>query len=177
MKRFLFSHIPLIDRIGIMMSGACMIHCLALPIILPLISVALHQDEESVLTHILFAVLIVPSTVYAAYTGYRKHHVLYPVILFTVGVVALLSAIFFVHNLYGELAEQAVTVFGGVLLIAGHLRNYHLQHTCTSECFTHVDSSDKHEHQHSVEARGNSDHISSHHVHATQHTHAVGVEA
>lgn len=152
-----------------------MVHCLALPVLLPLLSLSLHGENTSDMTHIIFAAILLPATLYAAYSGYRKHHQWMPVALFVVGVTAILSAVFFIHDLYGEFAEQLLTVAGSILLIIGHIRNYRLQHVCDSQCFTahhtdHASQSHMHTHRHA-----HTHHTHTHHTHT--HRHVQGMQS
>jgi hypothetical protein len=173
MKRFLLAHIPMIDRLGIFVSSLCMVHCLALPVLLPLLSLSLHGEETSDLTHIVFAAILVPATIYAAYSGYRKHHAWMPVISFAIGTAAILSAVFFIHDLYGEFAEQALTVTGSILLIFAHIRNYRLQHVCDVECFSAKQlQQTSHSHSHSRSHNHLHHHSHTHgHAHTSHHAH------
>ncbi len=177
MKRFLLSHIPIIDRVGILVSSMCMVHCLALPVILPLLSLSLQGAEDSLLTHSVIAALVIPATLYAAWSGYRQHRTLLPVVLFMLGASAILIGIFVAHDALGESAEQIITVFGSILLIVAHVKNYRLQHICNATCFvgehTTSTSSTNPTHLHNHDGHHNHEHIQKkihvHNGHCSEH--------
>lgn len=127
------------DRIGLILSGICMVHCLALPVFLstlPLwpVGEALHEW-----LHPIFALLLVPVTLTAGYAGYRKHRKLEVWMWLSVGLVGVLIAGVWGHLAPGTVAETSLTVSGSVLLIIGHWRNWRLDRCCeeATACTTH----------------------------------------
>ncbi len=114
----------LLDRIGIGLSGLCMLHCLLMPLAiatLPLWGIALHAHE---LVHPVFAAVLIPVTGLAARTSMRSfpRERLIPVLMVS-GLVVILLA-FGLHGPLGEMAEAVLTLIGSSLLIAGHVLNW-----------------------------------------------------
>ncbi len=108
------------DMYGITASALCAVHCVATPIILPLISVlgvtvaASHWFEYTMI-----AIAFVTGG-YALYTGYKKHHNLLPALLFVPGLAILLLG----HN-HDHLGISTLKpVAGAGLIIAAHTINY-----------------------------------------------------
>jgi hypothetical protein len=119
------------DRVGIGISGVCMVHCLLLPVLLatlPLwpLAEALHGG-----LHVAFAVLLVPTTLLAGRSGYRKHRQRGVLVLLVGGLVVVIAASVLGHEMPGAFAETSLTLLGSGLLVGGHWRNRRLAGACT----------------------------------------------
>ncbi len=118
------------DRLGIWLSGICLVHCLLLPItlfLLPLGAMLLTWHED---VHLAFALLLVPTTLLAFYQGYRCHHQKRVLGWFGVGLSLVLLASFPGHDVLGVIGGTAVTMLGSGLLIWGHWQNWRLRAHC-----------------------------------------------
>ena len=109
------------DRIAIAMSGTCVIHCVALPIVA--ISIPF---LESVIFILLF---ILPFSVVALVVGYRRHKRLLPILGSGAGVLILALTAIFAEPLIDagvmpEAGEILLTVIGGGIHAFGHVMNY-----------------------------------------------------
>lgn len=125
------SNSPLFDRIGIALSSLCMVHCLVLPLAVPFLT-TLAAFAESELTHVVLALLIIPTVVFAAWRGYSKHGQRDVVWLLASGVVAVVVAMFAGEHFSSEPLEAGMTTIGSVLLIAGHWQNHKHCSLCAS---------------------------------------------
>lgn len=109
------------DALGIGASLACAIHCALLPLVittLPVFGINIIENKafEYFMIFLAFAV-----GAYALSHGYRKHHrSLFPVLLFTVGMLFLLSKEIW-HDYSIILLIPAVT-----LILWAHFYNYRL---------------------------------------------------
>lgn len=108
------------DMYGISASALCAVHCVATPIILPLVSVlgvtvaASHWFEYTMI-----AIAFITGG-YALYAGYRKHNYLLPTLLFVPGLAVLLLG----HN-HDDLGWSTLKpVAGAGLIIVAHTINY-----------------------------------------------------
>lgn len=109
-----------LDRIAIGASMLCLIHCLALPLLIALLpAVALFAAiPESF--HVWMFLLAVPTSIAALRLGFPKHRRLAPLKLAGAGLVLLgFGAIADIT----DVAETVVTIAGGVSLVLGHLLN------------------------------------------------------
>lgn len=119
------------DRVGIWLSGICLVHCLLLPlalVVLPVgaLMVTWHED-----VHIVFAGLLVPTTALAFLQGYRRHRQKRVLWGFGPGLALVLLASFPGHKALGVLGGTLVTMLGSTLLIWGHWQNWRLQLRCS----------------------------------------------
>ena len=112
------------DTAAVVLSGVCMLHCLALPIaltILPIVNVTL-LDESTF--HLIMMAVILPISVIALSIGCRQHKDRLTLILGSVGLVILTVTAIFGHDLLGLTGERIVTSIGGLILAAAHIQNY-----------------------------------------------------
>lgn len=121
------------DRIGIGVSGLCLVHCLFVPIVLALLPLWPLAEVVHAWLHPVFAVLLVPTTLLAMRSGFRQHRAWHVQGLLGGGLVVILAAGVLGHAMPGAFSETLVTLVGSVLLITGHWRNWRL---CAS-CGTH----------------------------------------
>lgn len=116
----------LVEGAAISASFLCLVHCLALPLLLlalPAIAGAIFASE---MFHLVAAALVVPAAALAFFLGYRRHRALFPAMLGSAGVACIVAALF---PALGEPAAAAITVIGSLLLIGGHIVNWRLRRT------------------------------------------------
>ena len=112
-----------LDKTAIVLSGLCMIHCLASVaglFALGLLSAFGAMDE---VFHVAMLVLVVPVSVFALGLGYRHHRKLAIVLtnLVALSLLCLLAA--FEETLHGTLWEPVLTCVVGFCLVATHVAN------------------------------------------------------
>lgn len=117
------------DRIGVFGSGACIAHCLLLPLVVPMVPL-LSGLAESEWVHITLLALLGLSALAAFVPGYRTHRAVSVLVIGFVGVV-LLSGGVLAHEYSAAAALNApLTVVGGIALISAHLINIKLCREC-----------------------------------------------
>jgi len=114
------------DRIGMIASGICAVHCLSMPALAAVVSAteyaAIHNPYIDV-AFLLIALIVGPITIWQ---GYRRHHSAAPAIVFAVGflLVAFGIASHMIHHddpqPHSHLSWTAV---GGLVLVMYHLFN------------------------------------------------------
>ena len=109
------------DRIAIMLSGLCLLHCLFIPVIVvlaPAFSSVVLGTETTV--HWIFLALAVPVSCWALLRGYRRSHR-------RVGLAAGLFGLFVmflgVSHLFDPALELPLTVIGVSLVVVAHALN------------------------------------------------------
>lgn len=108
-------------------SAACMVHCLALPLLIaaaPALTVFLSIPESF---HHWVIVFAAPAAVIALLSGRPRHRTVLPVALSIVGLTLLILGAFVFPE--GQV-ETIATVFGSVSLAAAHILNWRSRRAC-----------------------------------------------
>ena len=114
----------LLDVLSIVISFACIVHCLFFPALLILLPTLLSSINNE-LVHIVLLMLIYPISIYVIYFGFKKHH---NKTLFFQGIlgILILTLALFMHDisLLGYDLEAIFTVFGAFVLAHAHFKNF-----------------------------------------------------
>ena len=121
------------DRAGIALSGLCLVHCLALPLLAALLPVAglgvcLHEGFHQGL-----AVVLIFTSAFAFVPGFllhRKHIVFFWMVP---GLAIFIFTSYFLHRLGGCALELPLNLFAGACLIRAHWLNRTFCRSCR-EC-------------------------------------------
>ena len=141
------------DKLSICLSLCCILHCIALPLLIlmiPSISSFWINDEN---VHIVLVILAVPISLFAMGKSLRVHHNYKCISLAGVGLLLLVAAIFMhdigftgehgheengnqehgheEHGGLGETLETIFTVIGGLVLLSAHFINIRLTNKST----------------------------------------------
>lgn len=122
----------LFDALGVGLSFACLIHCLALPLLLllaPALAAWLSLPEW---IHAAILLLAAPAAIAAMSSGWRGHRRAGPAALATAGL-ALLTLGLVAHGgglglADADAADRWFTSAGAIALAAAHLANWRLSH-------------------------------------------------
>jgi hypothetical protein len=125
------------DKIGLGLSGLCLVHCLLLPVAvssLPWLGIVF-EDEW---VHLVIAAIAIPVAFIAFIPGFLKHHLKSVLFLGLMGVVLLMLGSIG-HDLVGEDTAHWLTICGGVALVSAHIANFKLNSCCSGElCGKHA---------------------------------------
>lgn len=114
-----------LDKIGVLLSGVCILHCLITPIAITLIPIiSLNTFVEDVLFHQLMLWLVLPTSCIALFIGCRKHRDILIAATGIVGMLILIIVAFFGHDLFGISGEKIATSVGGIILAISHTLNF-----------------------------------------------------
>jgi hypothetical protein len=119
-----------LDKIGILASGLCVVHCLALPLVLSVISVSSLDALGDERFHAVLSVFATLIATMALWQGYRRHLKWDAFLVALPGLGMLLLAAFNPHHLIEENSERWLTVAGAVLISAAHILNRHRLKMC-----------------------------------------------
>lgn len=125
---------PLTDKIAISISAFCAVHCIVMPLVivlLPTLAGAFFSGEQF---HQILILLIVPISLIALTLGCRKHARISVAAWGGAGMLLLVSAAFFAHDLIGETGEQLLTLLGASVIAYGHWLNYRLCRQLDCQC-------------------------------------------
>ncbi len=115
-----------LDALGIGLSIACGIHCLAAPLLLSMLPIMGMEFIAGEGFETAMIVIIASLVGYVGFKGYQLHKNITVIALFALG----LSAFLFLRPFVSEIAEPFVTVAGGLLIVAGHSMNWIASKPC-----------------------------------------------
>ena len=125
MKRITFSQLsPQLDRLGVFLSATCLLHCLALPILLtlaPMTQIGM-LDEHSF--HAILLWFIVPISLVALSISCWQHKDKTIVVLGVLGLGILIATGLSGHTYFDPMVERLLTILAGLILAIAHLRNF-----------------------------------------------------
>jgi drug/metabolite transporter (DMT)-like permease len=122
------------DKTAIASSFVCVLHCIALPLILiflPSVSGLIVFSDERF--HLWLVIAVAPISIFAITTGYFHHRRTSIFFISAIGMLILLSAAIFGHDTFGEKGEVIVTLIGSVLIAFGHISNFRLRRATSYE--------------------------------------------
>ena len=112
-----------IDGLAISLSFLCAVHCLFMPSFIILAPSLLSISFDNEFIHYLILALAIPISIFALSAGYKAHKSLSMIFIGFLGLSILLSAVLFGNNLFGEIGEKGLTLFGSVIVASAHYRN------------------------------------------------------
>ncbi len=110
-----------LDGAAVGLSALCLVHCLALPLLvagLPLFA----QFAEGHL-HLHMLVIVLPLSIVALGLGFRHHRSVGIVATGAVGMLALVIGATVAHAQLGLAADRAFTISGALILAVAHFYN------------------------------------------------------
>jgi len=122
--------ISTMDRLGVVASVGCAIHCLLMPVVLSLSAVYAHLLPTEEHTHRVLAVAVSCIGAIALGRGYKKHRKLSPLLLMAAGLCFIVGGAVLGDRLPTHLAEVAVTMTGSFCMIAAHRKNHTFCRSC-----------------------------------------------
>ena len=111
----------LLDNAAVALSGLCLLHCLALPMLIAVLPF-LGQFGAGHF-HIQMLIAVVPVSIAAFALGFRRHHSRSVVAWGGVGVLLLMVGGTIAHGSYGIVADRLLTICGALILAAAHYFN------------------------------------------------------
>lgn len=117
----------LFDKVGIMVTSLCAIHCILLPVILPVLPLLglnaahNHAFEGFVL---LFTMVLGFITLFIGF--HRYHRKLYPFYALFLG-----GFIYWQRGIWGHEYEHVILMIGAALVVGAHLMNMRLCNKCS----------------------------------------------
>ncbi len=135
------------DRIAIALSGTCVVHCVALPIIaglIPVLENIIRHDGNHLHEfwfHQFILLFILPISIFALISGYRFHKKLVPILISGAGLLVLVFTAIFAEDLIvahviPHSGETWLTIAGGIIHAFGHILNYRETKSLRVKCAT-----------------------------------------
>ena len=114
----------MIEGIAVGAALACLIHCIALPVVIAALPALATVVPIPATFHILALAFAVPATGGALYIGYRRHRLAAPLLAGGVGIALLALGVLE----WGETPLEApVTILGSLAIAAAHVTNWRLR--------------------------------------------------
>ena len=116
--------VDIVEGTAMTASFLCLLHCVALPLLLMLLPGVFGLIFRSDMFHYLALGLVLPSAAAAFGLGYLRHHAIAPPFFGLVGVGCLAVAL-----IPGALEsiEAPMTIAGSIFLLVGHMMNWRLR--------------------------------------------------
>ncbi|MEE3306078.1 MAG: MerC domain-containing protein [Pseudomonadota bacterium] len=123
------------DRLAMLLSSLCVVHCLLTPILLisipALAGVSILNDETF---HQILLFFVLPIGVFALSLGYLHHKNKWVVFAGVFGLTLLSSPLLVEwiglgHEVLGQYGEVTITVIASFIIVGAHLINYRLRST------------------------------------------------
>ncbi len=111
----------LLDSAAAALSGLCLLHCLALPVLIAVLPF-LGQFGEGHF-HVQVLVVVLPVSIFAFALGFRRHRSKSVVAWGGIGMVLLVLGGTVAHNSYGIVADRTVTICAALILAVAHYFN------------------------------------------------------
>ena len=127
------SRIAVLDRFSIGFSTLCLLHCLAVPVlvsVVPVFATFALADERF---HLALVALVVPTSVIALCLGCRLHKSRRILICGFAGVFVLVVAAILGGQHLGEIGETVLTVLGASVVALAHWFNFCACRACDCE--------------------------------------------
>jgi len=118
------------DQVAIALSAICLVHCLAVPVLVAVLPIAAISFGDSQHFHGVMLWLVVPTSVVGFSMGYRLHRRAGLVALGAVVVIVLGATAIYGHDAWAEPLEIMVSVVGSLLLGTAHWLNFRAVRRC-----------------------------------------------
>jgi len=113
-----------LDRVAVTLSGLCLVHCLALPLVIAVLPFLGQFSDDHF--HVQMLIMVIPVSTIALGLGYRRHRHLGVVIAGIAALVVVTLGGTVAHQHYGLLADRLLTIIGSLALAITHYRNFRL---------------------------------------------------
>lgn len=104
-----------------MLSGLCLLHCLALPLVIA--SLPAVSEFSSGHIHAQMLIVAIPVSAVALAFGFRRHGNAYVILFGVLGMLLLIVGGTVVHSYYGLAADRTFTIAGALVLAVTHYFN------------------------------------------------------
>ena len=121
MDRSISDSAGLMDRTAIALSGLCVLHCLAMPLLL--LALPFLGQLTAGHFHLQMLIVVVPVSTIALSLGFRRHRRLSVMVAGGAGLLLLVIGGTWMHTEVGIVADRATTIAGSLLLASAHFYN------------------------------------------------------
>lgn len=112
------------DQIAIALSALCIVHCLAVPILVAVLPIAAVTFGSDAHFHEVMLWLVVPTSVVGFGLGMRIHRRAGIVMTGAIGICVIATAALWGHSSWNQLLEVLISVVGSLVLATAHWQNF-----------------------------------------------------
>jgi drug/metabolite transporter (DMT)-like permease len=120
----------MLDRAAVMLSGLCLLHCLALPFLI--VAMPALSELSGGHFHAQMLIVAIPVSAIALTFGFRRHANRYVLVFGLLGMLLLVTGGTVAHDYYGLVADRTLTIAGALVLAVTHYFNSRLMRHCRS---------------------------------------------
>jgi len=131
------SRASFVDKWGTIASLACVVHCIATPVLFSVFAVAAQIVPTEQHTHRVLAVPVCLLGLFAMRSGFKRHQRLGPALLMIVGLTLIVATAWWGDKIPSHWAEVAITITGSAFMIAAHRMNHVLCKNCSCHGHSH----------------------------------------
>lgn len=121
---------PAWDNISIFIAALCMVHCIALPLLLTTLPLWGFEVLENPWIELATVITAFLAGGWAIYRGYRRFHKRLSIVVLFFAGLSLLTVANFLH---GEVMEMLLKGAGAVLVIIAHVLNWRRCRPCSMD--------------------------------------------
>lgn len=123
-------HSKYIDQIAIALSAVCIVHCLAVPVLVAVLPIAAVTFAAGSHFHELMLWVVVPTSLAGFVFGVRVHRRFGIALVGVVGMSLVAIAALIGHEAWVHWAELGVSILGSLILAAAHWQNFKQVRLC-----------------------------------------------
>jgi hypothetical protein len=113
-----------LDNAAVVLSGICLLHCLALPVLIALLPFLGQLGAGHF--HAQMLIVVLPVSIIAFSLGFRRHHNKGVIAWGIVGMLVLVFGATVAHSSFGIVADRTATICGALILALAHYFNNRL---------------------------------------------------
>ncbi|WP_329605532.1 MerC domain-containing protein [Rheinheimera sp. UJ63] len=118
----------LFDKVGIMVTSLCAIHCIMLPVILPILPLLGLTAGHNHAFEGIVLLLTMALGFFTLFVGFHRYHrKLYPFYALFLG-----GFIYWQRGAWGSEYEHLILIIGATLVVSAHIMNMRLCNSCNS---------------------------------------------
>jgi prepilin signal peptidase PulO-like enzyme (type II secretory pathway) len=119
-----------IDQIAIALSAVCIVHCLAVPVLVAMLPIAALTFGSNGHFHELMLWVVVPTSLAGLFFGVRVHKRKEIVVVGTLGMLLIAIAALVGHDSWSRWLEISVGIVGSLVLALAHWNNFKAVRRC-----------------------------------------------
>ena len=112
------------DKSAIVVSVLCALHCLLFPAILILYPTMMELLPGDETVHFVLLFLVIPISSFALFKGGKVHKSRKIITIGFTGLLVLVLAVTFGHDIFGQTGEKILTVIGSIIVVTAHIQNH-----------------------------------------------------